>query len=47
MSCVDLGIIHFDSVGFSLNLLLCTVLGAAVAPFLVMRIDQRLFEILI
>ncbi|MEM8867034.1 MAG: sulfite exporter TauE/SafE family protein [Verrucomicrobiota bacterium] len=44
---VDLGIISFDSMELSLRLMVFSVLGAAVAPFIVKRINQRLFEGLI
>jgi len=44
---VDLGIIDFESVRFSVSFMLFSVLGAVTAPFIVKHINQKVFEILI
>lgn len=44
---MDLGIIDFTSVKFSLSFMLFSVLGAVTAPFIVKHINQKVFEILI
>lgn len=44
---VDLGIIDFESIQFSLRFMVYAVLGASVAPFIVKHINQKVFEILI
>lgn len=44
---MDLGIIQFDSIAFSLSFMPYAVLGAMIAPRIVKYINQRLFEILI
>lgn len=44
---VDLGIIHFDSLGLSASFMIYSVLGALIAPRIVKYINQQIFEILI
>jgi uncharacterized membrane protein YfcA len=44
---MNLGIIHFDSIRFSVSFMLFSVLGAAIAPFIVKHINQKIFESLI
>ena len=44
---VDLGIIHFDSLGLSACFMPFALGAALIAPLIVKRIHQRLFEILI
>lgn len=44
---MDLGIIASDSLLFSASFMLYSVLGAVIAPFIVKRINQRVFEFLI
>ena len=44
---MDLGIIHFDSLGLSASFMLYSVMGALIAPYVVKFINQRVFEILI
>jgi len=44
---VDLGIIDLESLGFSASFMVFSVAGAALAPFIVRFIHQRVFEILI
>lgn len=44
---MDLGIIHFDSLGLSASFMLYSVLGALIAPQFVKFINQRIFETLI
>jgi len=44
---MDLGIIDLESVKLSASFMIYAVLGAATAPFIVKRINQKVFEILI
>ena len=44
---MDLGIIDGGSLRFSASFMLFSVLGAVIAPFIVKRIDQKVFEALI
>lgn len=44
---MDLGIIHSESMLFSLSFMVYSVAGALVAPFIVKYLPQRIFEILI
>lgn len=44
---MDLGIIHFESIGLSASFMIYSVLGAVIAPRIVKHINQRVFEILI
>ena len=44
---MDLGIIDFSSLGFSASFMPYALVAALIAPIIVKRINQRLFEILI
>lgn len=44
---IDMGIIDFGSVRFSMSFMLFSVLGAVMAPLIVKHINQKVFEILI
>jgi uncharacterized membrane protein YfcA len=44
---MDLGIINFDSIGFSVSFMPYAIVAALIAPLIVKRINQRVFEILI
>ncbi len=44
---MDLGIIHFDSLGLSASFMIYAVLGALIAPRIVSYINQQIFEHLI
>ena len=44
---VDLQIIDHESIRFSISFMLFSVLGAVIAPFIVKRINQKVFEFLI
>lgn len=44
---MQLGIIDTSSLGFSASFMLYALIGAAVAPFIVKKINQRLFDFLI
>jgi uncharacterized membrane protein YfcA len=44
---VQLGIIDFDSLRFSVSFMPYAILGAVIAPFIVKHINQKVFEILI
>jgi uncharacterized membrane protein YfcA len=44
---MDLGIIHFDSFAFSASFMPYAIGAALIAPLIVKRINQRVFEILI
>ncbi|MEM1221572.1 MAG: sulfite exporter TauE/SafE family protein [Verrucomicrobiota bacterium] len=44
---IDLGIITGGSFRFSVSFMIYSILGAAIGPFLVRRINQQVFEILV